>query len=258
MKTKNTKKPMKVISLWNITLVVAVLLTALFPMFCQAGQIDQTDLLVGDNCITRPLSDFLDAQGSSSSFFAPVKDYVGWTDGNFTIFALVDYAGLANEYIKEKTGHSLGTRMRGSITQCALGGGRAQVTVVLYTTKALGFAQSIADIFEYGFPNAPTIFGAKAQDVVNGAKAAVGPVSLVTSFTIRSRGALPDFLDVINSPAKYAPAYLNFTSTTFECSDNRNAQLDVHEVAQTNDQKKWVYSVEVVDVVDNDGGNCGD
>jgi hypothetical protein len=91
MKTKNTKKPMKVISLWKITLVVAVLLTALFPMFGQAGQIDQTCLLVGENCTTRPLSDFLNAQGSSSSFFPPVKDYVGWTDGNFTTFALVDY-----------------------------------------------------------------------------------------------------------------------------------------------------------------------
>jgi hypothetical protein len=151
--------------------------------------------------------------------------------------------------------------MRGNITQCALRDGRARVTVVLVTTKALGFAQSIEAIINNGFDflNTPTIFGAKAQDVVNGAKAAVGPVTLVTSFTISSPdAALPDFLDVVNnSPTEYAPANLNFRSTTFGCSNNSKVRMDVHQMGHTNDQNEWVYSVEVVKV-DIDGGNCGD
>jgi hypothetical protein len=32
------------------------------------------------NCETRPLSDFLDAQGSTVQFFPPVADMLAWTD----------------------------------------------------------------------------------------------------------------------------------------------------------------------------------
>lgn len=65
---------------------------------------------------TRPCSDFLNAQGKTSRFFNPVPDYVGWTDAvnpNTLLpetFGLVDYAGLADKYIKAKTGKSLGVR----------------------------------------------------------------------------------------------------------------------------------------------------
>ena len=77
-------------------------------------------------------------------YFPPVKDYVGWADAALTTFALVDYAGLANEYIKAQTGHSLGTEVKGYVLECALASGRAQITVALFTTNALGFAQSVA------------------------------------------------------------------------------------------------------------------
>jgi hypothetical protein len=47
---------------------------------------------------TETCSDFLSAQGTTSRFFPPVPDYVGWTDNPFTTFGLVDYAGLADKY----------------------------------------------------------------------------------------------------------------------------------------------------------------
>ena len=59
------------------------------------------------NCQTRPLSDFLDAQGSTVIFFPPVADMLAWVDLGFEYFALVDYAGLADDYVAFETGNSL-------------------------------------------------------------------------------------------------------------------------------------------------------
>jgi hypothetical protein len=222
---------------------------------------------VGKDCTTRPLSDFLNAQGTLNDppqFFPPVKDYVGWVDAVDpdtelpTTFALVDYAGLANEYITAQTGISLGTEVTGSVLECELADGRAEITVVLSTTKALGFAQSIADLAanDFNFLITPTIFGAKAQDVVSGvAAAATGPASLFTTFSISAPGApLPDFLDVVNNWVDYAPVTLNFTSTTIGMCPNRGrAVLRIHQMASTNDQNELIYSQEMVEVV----GSCG-
>jgi hypothetical protein len=90
-----------------------------FPWIGQAGsQADlahQADVADQGDCKTRPLSDFLDAQGGPVQFFPPVEDYVGWFDAPFVNFALVDYAGLANDYIEEGAGESLGTTSSGSV-----------------------------------------------------------------------------------------------------------------------------------------------
>jgi len=129
----------------------------------------------------------------------------------------------------------------------------------------LGFAQSREDLeaTNFHFLNTPTVFGAKAQDVVDGTDAVVGPVTLLTTFSISAPDAdLPDLLDVINNPAQHAPVKLSFTSTTFgRCPDGRKARLDVHQVASTqvdptNHQIVLVFSIEKVEVVDTDGGNC--
>jgi hypothetical protein len=262
---------MKTISFLKNTFVVAVLLAVLFPILGEAGPIGKAGPLAKDglmveplvfkNCLqvrNRPLSDFLKAQGTLNNppqFFPPVKDYVGWADVNLITFALVDYAGLANEYIKAQTGHSLGTAVRGYVTECKLADGSAQITVAIFTTNALGFAQSIEDLTHnnFDFLNTPTIFGAKAKDVVNRKDAALGPVALLTTFSIPKPGApLPDFLDVVNNAATYAPATVNFMSTTFgKCANGKIAHLDVHQVASTNQNGQvieWKYSTESVHV----------
>jgi hypothetical protein len=123
----------------------------------------------------------------------------------------------------------------------------------------LGFAQSIADLINsnFDFLNTPTIFGAKAQDVVTGKDAAVGPVTLLTTFSISAPGAaLPDFLDVINNPAQYAPVKFDFTSTTVGMRpDGKKAILHVHQVGSTDAQKVLNFSIEKVEVVDAGGNN---
>ncbi len=95
----------------------------------------------------RPLSDFLASQGTTSNFFPPVPDYTGWTDGAFETFCLIDYAGLADDYIKSNSDQDLRTRINGSILEKGLSNDGAGIRIELHTNHAMGFAQNIADIF---------------------------------------------------------------------------------------------------------------
>lgn len=237
---------MQAISRWTKTVFAAVLLTFMFSLVSEAGT-------PYSNCSKRPLDEFLDEQGSGSSFFSPVPDYVGWTDGAFTTFALVDYAGLADAYL----GGALGTKVRGHVIECPLPSGQAKILVALITTRALGFAQSIQALIDNGFDflGTPTIFGNKAQDVADGATPAVGPATLLASFTI-SKDAdgnlppMPDFLDVINNSANYKPVEFRFDAIIVGKDNSGNqAIMKVREAAATDDDGNLVYSEEVIEIV---------
>ncbi len=212
--------------------------------------------MVGSECTSifeRPLSDFLDVQGTSgSSFFPPVPDYVGWAGGDFVYFALVDYAGLANEAIVQEGGTSLGTEFSGRILECALSNGTARISVVLETRNAMGFAQSIQDLSDNGFDFAgtDTIFGNKAVDIVNGAQAALGPSTLRASFINSSSGApLPDFLAVVNDSETYGPYTFDFRSTTVgRRPDGTKARLRVQQVCSAEKGGEQTCSREIVDL----------
>jgi hypothetical protein len=249
--------------------VVAALLGLVFPFLGQA------DLPGGNNCKSRPLSDFLDNQGASSTFFPPVPDYVGWA-GDFPgdcdpntfqgTFGLVDYAGLANSYIKNNGGKSLRTKVRGSVRECVLPNGKAEIKVRILTKRALGFAQSINELCDSGFDFADTVtnFGNQVIDtvideevipgVLNGASAAVGPVIFVTSFTIEKPGdTLPDYLDVAFGNT-YAPASLFFASTTFGTRpDGTAAYMQVFQKATVAEGADWDYTIEEVKLFDING-----
>jgi hypothetical protein len=137
--------------------------------------------------------------------------------------------------------------------------GSIQIKVDLYTTRALGFAQSIKALRQSGFDflNTPTIFGAKAQDVVAGAAAAVGEAHLSTTFSIAVNADLPDLVDVlVNNTAQYAPVTVNFTSTTCgSYPDGSKSLLKVNEVGATNDKGKLIYSTETIETV-SDATDC--
>lgn len=170
----------------------------------------------------RPLADWLDAQGQSATFFSPVGDYVGWTDLGFTIFALVDYAGVAERDLKlanPKYRRSLGTNVIGVVKEQVRPDGRALVTVDTWTINALGFAQSIAELEtnNFNFLKTSTIFGNKAVDVANGQPAALGPVKMHVSFVIESPGdPLPDFVNVpYDNICDYVPYEISFSSSTY-------------------------------------------
>ena len=204
------------------------------------------------NCETRPLSDFLDAQGSTVVFFPPVADMLAWTDLGFEYFALVDYAGLADDYVEAQTGGSLGTKMTGRVLECATDDGRAKISVVLNTRKALGFSQSIQDLADNGFVflTTPTYFGDKAQDVVDGATPALGPASLRVTFYIDNPGdPLPDIRPAFqeNIP-DVRPISLDFRSTTIGyLADGPKARMRVQQVGATDADGNLAFSREIID-----------
>jgi hypothetical protein len=252
------------------TIAVAVLIAGLLPPTAEAGMLSEDGVptprsirsntsgqLSAVDTKTRPCSDFLKAQGTLNNpplFFPPVPDYVGWTDKPFTTFGLIDYAGLAAEYIKDATQKSLGTKVTCSVTEGALTDGSAKISVTVFTTNALGFAQDAKDLKANGFDflNTPTNFGAKAQDVVNGAEPALGPATLDVSFRIpQPKDPLPDLVDVlVNSPCSYKPVNVQFESSTYgKRPDETKALLHISQAGSSTKNSCLNFTDEVVEIV---------
>jgi hypothetical protein len=232
------------------TLTAFAMIACILPLAGYGGMSDDLD-----ECVTRPMSDFLDAQGSTAYFFPPVADMLAWTDYAFEYFALVDYAGLADSYIESETGSSLGTSMQGRVLECATGDGRAKISVILNTSKALGFAQSVEDLFASGFDflNTPTIFGVKAQDVVgNGDAPALGPAKFHATFYIAAPGAaLPDLrIAFQENVPDVRPITIDFRATSIgRLPDGTKARLRVQQVGATDAASgELVFSREIVDL----------
>ncbi len=239
---------------WYVWTALAVLSIVVAPVLGEAGS----------NTTKRDLSDFLEAQGTLDDpplYFPDVPDYQGWVDTDFVTFALIDYAGLADAYVGDETGTSLGTSVKGKVTEQELSDGTAEITVKLRARNALAFAQSVEDVVanEYDFLATPTIFGFKAQEVVeDGETPSLGWVHLDTSFMISEPGAdLPDFLALFADPGTYSPITLKFNSMTIGARpDGTEASLRVHQVGETVQDEDgvwgWVFSKEVVEVKDLD------
>lgn len=248
MEVENGERSMKTAILWKTALVVSALLVFLFAILGEAAPVGEAGPQVAiqpakatkppSKVTIRPLSDFLDAQGTGDMFFPPVRDYVGWSDSQEepTVIALVDYAGLASDYLRKR--HvKLDTRVNGFVIQTELASGRAQIVVSLFTANALGFAQSVADLTDNGqhdpdYLNTPTIFGNKAQDVARGKEAAVGQSSFWVTFSIPKPGApLPDLVDVlVNNPDAFRPSDANFVAIIpGKCEHGKKAILHVDQ-----------------------------
>ena len=153
----------------------------------------------------RPLSDFLSTQGSTSQFFPPLPDYIGWANNPFTTFALVDYAGLAANYLATHGGPSLGTTVTGSVTETRLADGTYEVTVSVSAQNALAWACDAPDIF-----NNPTIFGSRGATLLCNPSAPTALVSSqlkVTFITTAAGAPIPD----LTGPTPYNLKSLKFS-----------------------------------------------
>lgn len=199
---ENTKK---IKGKW-INLVVFVIFLAMVPVAVQA---EATTL--------RPIEDFVSQQGTYCIddgsegcylFVPPAPNYVAWSDSSSappTRQVWVDYAGLANEYIKTEGETDLGTKIDGSINERMLSNGR-EVMVQLHTTNALTFVTKVA---EPGINNWPLLFGFRGAEVdltkpsvLNGATPALGDSYLKVVFTdTNSVGApMPDLVQLLYLP----------------------------------------------------------
>jgi len=153
----------------------------------------------------RPLSDFLSTQGSTSQYFPPIPDYIGWANNPFTTFALVDYAGLAANYLATHGGPSLGTTVTGSVTETRLADGTYEVTVSVSAQNALAWACDAPDIF-----NNPTIFGLRGATLLSNPSAPTALVNSqlkVTFITTAAGAPIPD----LTGPTPYNLKSLKFS-----------------------------------------------
>ncbi len=156
----------------------------------------------------RPIEDFLAAQGTFCFdpeliglppgecliFVPPVANFIGWTDPEQNHGASVDYAGLADAWIRSEGGEGFHTQFKGKVYERALDDGRAKVKVVLETRNALTWITG--DINDF---TAPLIFGHRAPEVFSEEKTpALGRSLLELVFINTAPGApLPDFMELL-------------------------------------------------------------
>lgn len=156
--------------------------------------------------VQRPLSDFIDAQGTTQCFTPPAPDQIGWasdTDLEPVRFAMIDYDGKTAELLGGY-GIELGTTVSGSVTERPLADGRAEVTVNLHTKKTLAWAVDY-DLSQplSQFNTNPLLFGVRAQDLIANPNAtpALGTVHLHVVFKNTAPGApLPDLVSLASGP----------------------------------------------------------
>lgn len=210
-----------------------------------------------ETATTRPISDFVDEQGTYCIggnprdcflFVPPVDNYIGWDnirlDSNpppreLIRLASVDYAALANAYIERASGGtvSLGTTTDGTIIERRLPDNRAEVTVLLRTRNALVYiVRPTADPDDIDFASGPLLFGVRAPDVLAGATPALGESFLQVVFINTAPGAeLPDLEQLFFAPKPgQEPIYISFRvradgelRTAFGVADGTPGRVEV-------------------------------
>lgn len=141
---------------------------------------------------------FPNGSGGCIQFVAPLENFLGWTSPTQSRAASIDYAGIADRYIRSATSNarSLGTTFEGSVTERELSDGRVLVSVNLKTKSALTWA-----VDGFDFANGTLVFGKRAPDVLGGATPVLGTAHLTVDFTLaRSGDPLPDLLQLLAFP----------------------------------------------------------
>jgi hypothetical protein len=173
-----------------------------------------TGTAYAENATIRPISDFISTQGTfcvpdgnggCQLFVPPVANFIGWTNAACEAggsgaqrSAAVDYAGLANTYVKQTSGGSVsfGTRTFGRVIERPLRDGRARVTVLLFTKNALAWVAEGCDFL------GTLLFGNRAPDVLSGAVPALADSFLQFVFINTAPEApLPDLIQITSGNA---------------------------------------------------------
>lgn len=158
------------------------------------------------NTVTRPIADFLSAQGTFCLpdggggcllFVPPVPNFLGLsTPGPPVRCASVDYAGVANAWLISQGGTALGTQTGGTIVERTLPDGRAELTVLLSTKKALTWVVDGCD-----FAGGTLLFGRRTPDVLAGLQPSLGDSFMQWVFINTAPGdPLPDLVQLLNVP----------------------------------------------------------
>jgi hypothetical protein len=175
--------------------------------------------------IQRPISDFVNAQGTAPPVFtAPEGDNLGWSTPQSAIpitLALVDYAGVWARWLHSR-GITLGTATTGTIAERALPDGRAEVSIVLRTTRALTWVIRSNDASLVNTPKSPLVtrlFGYSAEEIATspGLTPGLADSELRLTLTNTAPGApLPNLVGV------------NYNPPTFNILDMKQIMFDAN------------------------------
>lgn len=180
----------------SIRIAVAVSLTAIASVPAEAAP--------------RPIGDFLEAQGTycvdfdglpgCDLFFPPEPNLIHWSGPapEYNLAAIVDYAGLFDNYLVTHGENSVGTTVEGHVNERSLSNGRAEVHVTLQTKNALTYVLEFTETA----PDGALVYGQPLADVLAGAEPALSTCSVNMTFTNTAPGApLPDLLQVAFYPS---------------------------------------------------------
>lgn len=151
----------------------------------------------------RPLSDFLQAQGSTTIVFPPVPDYLFFTNAQ-NDGGSIDYAGIANRLLVSRGLPSPNTTIDGSVSERLLADGLAEVTVTVHVSNALTFVVDANNV---------PLFGYLVTELLSnpGLKPAIGDALLTVVFKNTPNGPMPD-LSCLVSDAVPCPPNFEFLS----------------------------------------------
>jgi hypothetical protein len=146
-------------------------------------------IVVPASTTSPPISAFVSAQNAST---CKAAGFVLWEDTPRTRLMYVDYYGYQDSLLDL----GLGTTTDGVVTESRQDDGRTRVHVVLHTSNALIWVTDDPVVL----PGSPK-FGHTPTEVQAGAAAALGDSTLTTDF-LMSEGPLPDFCQLIFTPAE--------------------------------------------------------
>jgi hypothetical protein len=164
----------------------------------------------------RPLSDFTSAQGTTQVVASPVPDYIAWTDPASGLMMAVDYAGVADQWTWEESGHtfSYGTTITGTITEKPLADGRADVQVVLHAHNALSYVVAFDPATGQG-DFSDVRFGRLAPDAQGAGDAALGDCDFqIRIVNTAPHAPLPDIFDAFvngNADPRIELVFISFS-----------------------------------------------
>jgi hypothetical protein len=192
----------------TLRVLTAVVALASFALVgCDTGAPTSSTSEPVNKTTKRTIEEFVAAQGTFCfdlgsgcfQFVPPLENFLGWTTSSPSARAAsIDYAGIADRYIKAQTGNArtLGTTFSGSVTERELADGRVLVSVDLKTDNALAWA-----VESYDFAGGSLLVGVRAPQVLAGAAPVLGSSHLTVDFTLANSGdPLPDLLQILAFP----------------------------------------------------------
>jgi hypothetical protein len=166
-----------------MVVMVSVLALALMPSAASAPENKTT---------VRPIEDFIEAQGT---YWGPGYQIIWWNN-DMNKVALIDYAGLINWYIGEKSGGEIssGIEFSGSVTERPLADGRTLVHVKLHVTNAI--------VWIFDLTGGGVVFGNSPPQILNGAEIALAKILFEVKYTTNNAPGEPlhDLTELMDIP----------------------------------------------------------